>query len=490
MNQLSIILVCLCLIVVCASFLGAYYSRKICKKFKGTSPSTRKSWSHTVIFDDGPWTGAEIGQFTALGKDAKALALEDRNALFLRRILQAVKQDRRGVVRYIFCLNGCLARKYSRDIVNVVKDNAHIELCNHSYNHLDQSKLSPEDAYSDFQRTQRELREATGQSPLVYQFPFLSRNEKLASRLGDEGIEVLENSCTCSDYSSTSGSVVLDKIKALLQLGHRTFTLHTCKATSEISESLPIFLRPDIPLGQRYGGDLEELRNDTVWQVMEDKIFMYEHLRELGFQSAPVLSTTLTREGIPTALQVLRNVKSYVVKANHFSGTFGIHIVVDGTVMKKMGGPKCLSVVGEDSSLEKVRMDALQIWDFPWKNCPAELSVPAGLLVEEYISDPYEVKIHCVWGKSYWHQLLYTKTPGFTILSNAALPLKEKHHCPWMGDAIELAEKFTLFLGIDYLRVDVRRHRQHCCISEVTRCGKDINEGGLAETKRLLMRIS
>ena len=83
---------------------------------------------------------------------------------------------------------------------------------------------------------------------------------------------------------------------------------------------------------------------------MEDKIFMYEHLRELGFQSAPVLSTTLTREGIPTALQVLRNVKSYVVKANHFSGTFGIHIVVDGTVMKKMGGPKCLSVVGEDSS--------------------------------------------------------------------------------------------------------------------------------------------
>jgi peptidoglycan/xylan/chitin deacetylase (PgdA/CDA1 family) len=76
------------------------------------------------------------------------------------------------------------------EIVKLVADQGH-EIGNHTYSHPKLSELTPEDCFSEIERTEQMIRELTGQAPAVFRPPYLDYNHDTISVAQNKGYSMI-----------------------------------------------------------------------------------------------------------------------------------------------------------------------------------------------------------------------------------------------------------------------------------------------------------
>ena len=451
----------------------------------------------TIIFDDGPWTTDEnpINKYSQI---------EDRSVQYHLSIAQSIRRvPKNSKNRYIMALNGIYAKKYARDIVEL--DKAGVIIANHSYNHRSYKEMSLEECIEDWYATQRALGSVLGYTPKIFQYPFLARNDAFTAFLKRQNIEILHPDHCLNDYDSTPVEV-LRNFKSLVQpnnaatLGQeedqngRGITMHSCKATAGCIKNILRVLENSLSIP--YGGTMKGIRDCTLWASFEDRIYLHQYCMQNDIPCGPIIFTNLHRYLITPLKDIITRLStgSFVVKMNHLSGSRGVLIVVNGVITKHF--TPLTSLMGEyenntvsESTIDNIVKDVEQLWDVKWRDtepngdCGGEQNVRPGVVIENLIDDGLEIKIHCWYGEPFYVHIVHSSASPFQYKVIKTCSVKQMLESPelprWLSEkALPLASLFSRHTGMDYVRVDIRIIGEKCVITEVTRCGDDIDEVG------------
>lgn len=452
---------------------------------KYTEPQNTGGW--TIVFDDGPWTSTE----NPVKPNSE---IENRSVQYHLGIAQSIRRvPKNSTNRYIMALNGLYAEKYAREILEL--DKAGVIIANHSYKHSDYGKMSLEECVEDWAKTQKTLENVLGYEPTIFQYPFLNHNDEFTDFLEKQNIEVLYPNYCFDDYKLTEDEV-MHEIKlyfnGLLEPNIvsceneicKSITMHSCKATAGCIKDIINLFEDSTVIP--YGGTYEGIRDCTLWAGFEDRIYLQQYCTQFDIPYGPVIYATLNRD-LTLFKEIITNLatSSFVIKMNHLSGGNGILIVVDGVITKYF---KYIPKVIETnkitlSTIDSIVKDVDYLWDVHIEDCVGEQSVRPGVVVENLIDDGFEIKVHCWYGEPlYVHIVRSTASPfHYEVVTTCSVDeMLEIPNLPsWLSEkALLLASTFSNHTKMDYVRVDIRIIGDQCIITEVTRCGQDIDNIG------------
>ena len=442
----------------------------------------------TIVFDDGPWTPEE----NPVDPNSE---IENRSVQYHLGIAQSIRRvPKDSTNRYIMALNGIYAEKYAREILEL--DKAGVIIANHSYKHNNYGEMSLEECIEDWSKTQEILENILGYKPTIFQYPFLSRNDEFTDFLEKQNIEVLHPNYCFNDYNLTEDEV-MDNFKLYVngllepniedEIGGgsgKSITMHSCKATAGCIKDIVNVLENSTLTP--YDGTYEGIRDCTLWASFEDRIYLQQYCTQFDIPYGPVIYTNLNRD-LTLFKRIITNLAigtgSFVIKMNHLSGGNGVLIIVDGIITKHFTPNIIQTDKITPSVIESIVQNVNYLWDVRIEDCVGEQSVRSGVVIENLIDDGFEIKVHCWYGEPlYVHIVKITASPfKYEVVATCSIEeMLEIQDLPlWLSEkALPLASTFSNHTKMDYVRVDIRIIDEQCVITEVTRCGQDIDNTG------------
>lgn len=208
-----------------------------------------------------------------------------------------------------------------------------------------------------------------------------------------------------------------------------------------------------------------------------DKIYMQHFLKEHGLKGMPVRLWSYRFDG-----DFMRRLKtlfddgytSFVLKVTHLGNSMGIYRVKDGrhigaseTLTKGLqyyGKPVDFDYLEKDISLYLKTQQYHEEW--------ASNMIPPGVMVEDLLDDPTEIKFSVVFGRVV---AFYVRVKGRPCFDAQGQPLTDGDaELPWWWkEAAEQAEKLARIIRADHLRIDQYCHKGEVIVGEVTWNGKE-----------------
>lgn len=201
-----------------------------------------------------------------------------------------------------------------------------------------------------------------------------------------------------------------------------------------------------------------------------DKIYMHHFLKEHGIKGMPVkLFTNRFDKSFMLRVKELYNkgLKSFVLKVTHLGDSNGVYRVKNGVHItpnelrsknKKYGKPVDFDYLENEIKLNLNNQQYHEDW-------VSNLIAP-GVILEEYLEDPTELKICIVFGKVI-NSVVAVK--GYPTFDSKGKPLKNIHDKPpsWWREAYVHAERVAQLIRADNLRIDIFHNKGELIVCEV-----------------------
>lgn len=223
------------------------------------------------------------------------------------------------------------------------------------------------------------------------------------------------------------------------------------------------------------GGAGPQLRriNLSKWG---DKIYMHHFLKEHGIKGMPVrLWASHFDQDFMRRLKTLfdNGLTSFVLKVAHLGNSMGIYRVKDGRHISasetRSGGKQFGKAVDFDYLEKRISLYLkTQQYHEEW----ASTMIPPGVMVEDLLDDPTEIKFSVVFGRVV---AFYVRVDGRPCFNAQGVPLTDSDAAPpwWWKDAAEQATKLAKIIRADHLRIDQYCHKGEVIVGEVTWNGKE-----------------
>jgi peptidoglycan-N-acetylglucosamine deacetylase len=143
-----------------------------------------------------------------------ALTFDDGPSPYTPKILAVL---RRQHVPATFCMVGDEARRYPAYAQMVVRDGH--QLCNHSQNHADMTRLAPAKARREVVAAEREIRDAAGVAPRLFRFPYGAASRTARTAVDGYGLHPLFWDVDPQDWTRPSAATITRRILADVRPG-------------------------------------------------------------------------------------------------------------------------------------------------------------------------------------------------------------------------------------------------------------------------------
>jgi peptidoglycan-N-acetylglucosamine deacetylase len=143
-----------------------------------------------------------------------ALTFDDGPSPYTPKILDILRREH---VPATFCMVGDEARRYPAYAQLVVRDGH--QLCNHSRDHADMTKLSSSNARREVVAAEREIRDAAGAAPRLFRFPYGAADSTARDAVGGYGLHPLFWDVDPKDWTRPAASTITSRILAQVRPG-------------------------------------------------------------------------------------------------------------------------------------------------------------------------------------------------------------------------------------------------------------------------------
>lgn len=173
--------------------------RKESEKKKPLAPVVqKKEQKRPVLYYQGP-------------SDQKRVALtfdDGPDWRYTDRILDILKREK---VRATFFLVGRMAKQRPDLVLRMVRE-GHV-VANHTWNHPNLTRLSQRQVKWEVERTNREISEITGRSPMLFRAPYGSLNRNVERLIGKKGMVIVHWNVDTRDWDGRSSARIIQTVR-------------------------------------------------------------------------------------------------------------------------------------------------------------------------------------------------------------------------------------------------------------------------------------
>ena len=201
-----------------------------------------------------------------------------------------------------------------------------------------------------------------------------------------------------------------------------------------------------------------------------DKIYMHHFLKEHGIKGMPIkLYSNRLDDNFMEQVKILykNGLNSFVLKVTHLGDSIGIYRVKNGLHITANETWNKNQMYGKKIDFYYLENEIKKHWNNQqYHEDWVSNMIPPGVLLEELLEDPTEIKFSVVFGKVVGFFIREKKFPSFDAQGRA---LKDKSvKLPfWWKDALKQAEKLAHIIKGDHLRIDFLYNDGEVIVCEV-----------------------
>jgi len=201
-----------------------------------------------------------------------------------------------------------------------------------------------------------------------------------------------------------------------------------------------------------------------------DKIYVYHFLKENGIKGMPIVYFSYYIDDAIAKLKQLysEGMHSFVIKVSHMGYGHGIYRVKDGYFINSDEFHKGTSKVGKKIDFDYLHSRIKNNWhNQQFGDEWACNIIPPGVIIEELIDNPLEIKIPCIFGEPVAVILQLPGFPSFN-LEGKAMQDNSPSLPHWWREALFKAKEVAKLVKADHVRIDLFYHKNRVIVSEIT----------------------